>query len=166
LVSAHFSVPVIVVAAGERAGMRFLEFFTAYTAAPTPAGLMPAPPMNSWPGTRLPACRRSGAVQPVHVAMCNRDRDARARRAEREATARRDPPAVRLVGDRQVVPVNPAVSVRRPLHVVTSGQTPVLILRKRARCSTASTMAVCRSPRPTEPTSSLSWRTVTALCSS
>ena len=33
----------------------------------------------------------------------------------------------------QVVPVNPAGPVRGPRHVVTSGQTPVSIRRKRAR---------------------------------
>jgi site-specific recombinase XerC len=37
----------------------------------------------------------------------------------------------------QVVPVNPAHTVRGPGHVVTSGQTPVLDRPRLARCSTA-----------------------------
>jgi hypothetical protein len=66
------------------------------------------------------------AVRPVHVATLIRGRDARARRAERQATSRGDPPFVRLTGHRPGVPVNPAGSVRGPWHVATSGQTPVL----------------------------------------
>ena len=41
----------------------------------------------------------------------------------------------------QVVPVNPAASVRGPRHVVTAGQTPVLDpAEARAGCSIASTL--------------------------
>jgi site-specific recombinase XerC len=38
----------------------------------------------------------------------------------------------------QVVPINPAGSVRGPRHVVTSGQTPVLDPAEARVCSTAS----------------------------
>jgi hypothetical protein len=40
-------VPAFVTAAGERASMRFLEFFEANIRNPHTRGPMPAPPMNS-----------------------------------------------------------------------------------------------------------------------
>jgi hypothetical protein len=44
----------------------------------------------------------------------------------------------------QVVPINPAHTVRGPRHVVTCDKSRYLILRRRGRCSTAST----RRPLP------------------
>jgi integrase/recombinase XerC len=41
------ALPALVAAAGERAGMRFLEFFAANIRNPHTAGPMPAPRMNS-----------------------------------------------------------------------------------------------------------------------
>ena len=51
---------------------------------------------------------------------------ARARGAERQATARRDPPPVRLAGERPGGVGQPGRLGARARHVVSSGQTPVL----------------------------------------
>jgi integrase/recombinase XerC len=90
-------VPALVAAAGERAGMRFLEFFAA--------------------NIRNPHTRRAYArAADEFLAWC--------------ASAKQRLAAIRHLFDwlvtGQVVPVNPAASVRGPSHVVTSGQTPVL----------------------------------------
>jgi hypothetical protein len=57
LVIAPPRVPAL--AACEGVGMRYLEFFAANIRTRTHAGPMPAPPMNSWPGARASAFRRS-----------------------------------------------------------------------------------------------------------
>jgi integrase/recombinase XerC len=117
---------VLVVAAGERAWMRFVEFFAANIRNPHTrrAYARAAEEFFAWcPSADAPSI---GAVQPVHVATW-------IEAGTRELAA----PSVkqRLAGVRrlfdwlvtgQVVPVNPAASVRGPRHVVTSGQTPVL----------------------------------------
>jgi hypothetical protein len=113
------------VAAGERASMRFLEFFAANirNSHTRRAYYRAAEEFLAW-------CADAGvtsfaAVQPVHVASW-------IEASTRELAA----PSVkqRLAGLRhlfdwlvngQVVPVNPAHTVRGSRHVVTSGQTPV-----------------------------------------
>jgi hypothetical protein len=123
LVIAPPRVPAL--AAGEGVGMRYLEFFAANIRTRTHAGPMPAPPMNSWPGARASAFRRS--------VPCNRSTSppgSRLGRARLAAPSNQRLAAIRhlLIGlvTGQVVPVNPAASVRGPRHVVTSGQTPLL----------------------------------------
>jgi len=120
------ALPALVAVAGERASMRFLEFFAANIRNPHTrrAYYRAAEEFLAW-------CAEAGlpsiaAVQPVHVA-------AWIEAATRELAA----PSVkqRLAALRhlfdwlvngQVVPINPAHTVRGPRHVVTSGQTPVL----------------------------------------
>ena len=98
-------------AAAERAGMRFLEFSRPTSSTSTRAGPMPAPPMNSWRGARALACvdRRRPAGARRHL---DRGRHARARGAD----VKQRLAAIRHLFDwlvtGQVVPVNPAVSVR------------------------------------------------------
>ena len=83
---------------GRRAsGMRLLNSSRPTSTTRTRAGPMLAPPMNSWPGARPPVLPSIGAVQPVHVAT-DRGRDARARCAERQATACRDPALAMIPG--------------------------------------------------------------------
>src|SRR5262252_1695396 len=128
------ALPKLVIAAGERARMRFLEFFAANIRNPHTrrAYYRAAEEFLTW-------CASAGvpsiaAVQPVHVATWI------------EASSREQaPPSVkqRLAALRhlfdwlvngQVMPVNPAHTVRGPRHVVTSGQT----CRRRVRsCGTA-----------------------------
>src|ERR1700719_4477421 len=119
-------VPALIAAAGERASLRFLEFF---------AGQIRNPHTRRAYGRAvadfLAWCADAGvssiaAVQPLHVAAWI---DAQTR--ERAApSVKQQLAAIRHLFDwlvtGQVVPVNPAASVRGPRHVVTSGQTPVL----------------------------------------
>jgi site-specific recombinase XerD len=120
------ALPALVAAAGERAGMRFLEFFAANIRNPHTrrAYVRAAEEFLGW-------CADAGvpsitAVQSVHVATW-------IEAGTRELTApsvKQRLAAIRHLFDwlvtGQVVPVNPAASVRGPRHVVTSGQTPVL----------------------------------------
>jgi site-specific recombinase XerD len=120
------TVPELVAAAGDRAGTRFLEFFAANIRNPHTrrAYHRAAEEFLAW-------CASAGvpsiaAVHPVHVATW-------VEAATRELAApsvKQRLAAIRHLFDwlvtGQVVPVNPAASVRGPRHVVTSGQTPVL----------------------------------------
>jgi hypothetical protein len=85
---------VLVAAAGERAGMRFLEFFAANIRNPHTrrAYARAADEFLAWCASA--GVLSVGAVQPVHVATWIRGRHARARGTERQATARRDQPSV------------------------------------------------------------------------
>lgn len=118
--------PVLVAAAGERAGIRFLEFFAsnirnqhtrrAYSQAV--AGFL------AW-------CEAAGlpsitTVQPLHVATWIELQT----RQHSAPTAKQRLAALRHLFDwlviGQVVPANPAASVRGPSHSVKTGKTPVL----------------------------------------
>jgi site-specific recombinase XerD len=110
---ATFQVPAIVAADGAKAGLRFLQFFAA--------------------NIRYPHTRRAygravtiAAVQPLHVAAW-----IEAQQKQNAApTVKLRLAAIRRLFDwlmtGQVVPVNPAASVRGPSHPVTAGKTPVL----------------------------------------
>jgi site-specific recombinase XerC len=120
------TLPTLVTAAGARARTRFLEFFAANIRNPHTrrAYARAADEFLAWcASVGVPAI---GAVQPVHVATWI---EAGTRELAAPSVKQRLA-AIRhlfdwLVTD-QVVPVNPAASVRGPRHVVTSGQTPVL----------------------------------------
>jgi site-specific recombinase XerC len=120
------TLPALVTAAGERAGMRFLEFFTANIRNPHTrrAYARAADEFLAWCATiGVPSI---ATVQPVHVAAWI---EAGTRELAAPSVKQRLA-AIRHLFDwfvtGQVVPVNPAASVRGPRHVVTSGQTPVL----------------------------------------
>src|SRR5271156_862672 len=126
IVPAHFSVPAIVAAAGDRAGMRFLEFFAANirNAHTRRAYSRAAEEFLAWcASTGVPSV---AAVQPVHVATWIEagPRELAAPSVKQRLAAIRHLFDWLVTG--QVVPVNPAGSVRGPRHVVTSGQTPGL----------------------------------------
>jgi site-specific recombinase XerC len=119
-------VPSLVAAAGERASMRFLEFFAANIRNPHTrrAYYRAAEEFLAW-------CASAGvpsiaAVQPVHVAAWIEaaTRDLAAPSVKQRLAALRH--LFDWLVNGQVVPVNPAHTVRGPRHVVTSGQTPVL----------------------------------------
>jgi site-specific recombinase XerD len=118
--------PELVTAAGERASIRFVEFFAANIRNPHTrrAYMRAVADFCAW-------CVDAGVgsiiqVQPLHVAawveLQTRERTA--------PTAKQRLAAVRHLFDwlvtGQVVPVNPAASVRGPRHIVKSGKTPVL----------------------------------------
>jgi site-specific recombinase XerD len=118
--------PALVAAAGERASMRFLEFFTANIRNP-----------HTWRAYYraaeefLARCADAGvpsiaAVQPVHVATWIEasTRELAAPSVKQRLAALRH--LFDWLVNGQVVPINPAHTVRGPRHVVTSGQTPVL----------------------------------------
>jgi site-specific recombinase XerC len=141
------TLPALAAAAGERASMRFLEFFAAKIRNPHTrrAYGRAAEEFLAW-------CAAGGvpsiaAVQSVHVATWIEvgTRELAAPSVKQRLAAIRHLFDWLVTG--QVVPVNPAGSVRGPRHVVTSGQTPVLDPSE-ARAlldSIAVATAVCRS---------------------
>jgi site-specific recombinase XerD len=120
------TLPALITAAGERAGMRFLEFFAANIRNPHTrrAYTRAADEFLGWCASAgVPSI---GAVQAVHVATWIEagTRELAAPSVKQRLAAIRHLFDWLVTG--QVVPVNPAASVRGPRHVVTSGQTPVL----------------------------------------
>jgi site-specific recombinase XerC len=120
------TLPALVAAAGERASIRFLEFFAANIRNPHTrrAYYRAAEEFLAW-------CASIGlssiaAVQPVHVATWIEagTRELSAPSVKQRLAALRHLFDWLVTG--QVVPINPAHSVRGPSHIVTSGQTPVL----------------------------------------
>jgi site-specific recombinase XerD len=105
---------------------RFLEFFAANIRNPHTrrAYARAADEFLAWcAAAGVPSI---GAVQPVHVATWIEDgtRELAAPSVKQRLAAIRHLFDWLVAG--QVVPANPAASVRGPRHVVTSGQTPVL----------------------------------------
>src|SRR5260221_1048513 len=120
------TLPAFVAGAGERASVRFLEFFVANVRNPHTrrAYARAADEFLAW-------CASAGvpsiaAVQPVHVAAWIEA----STRELAEPSVKQRLAAVRHLFDwlvnGQVVPLNPAHTILRPSHVVTSGRTPVL----------------------------------------
>ena len=118
--------PTLITAAGDRASIRFLEFF-----AVTIRNLNTRRAYSRAVADFLAWCDDAGVpsivdVQPLHVAawveLQTRERSA--------PTAKQRLAAIRHLFDwlvtGQVVPLNPAASVRGPSHVVKRGKTPVL----------------------------------------
>ena len=124
--AAAAGLPTIVIAAGERAQLRFLEFFAA--------SIRNANTRRAYAGAVgefLTWCEGRGvasiaAVQPLHVAAYIEALS----RARSAPTAKLRLAAIRRLFDwlvvGQVMPHNPAASVRGPSHVVKRGKTPVL----------------------------------------
>jgi site-specific recombinase XerD len=118
--------PSLVTTAGERAQLRFLEFFTvsirnAHTRRAYSRAVVD---FLAW-------CEGRGVVtlvdlQPLHVGTYVEALS----RARSAPTAKQHLAAIRRLFDwlvmGQVVPVNPAASVRGPAHSARSGKTPVL----------------------------------------
>jgi site-specific recombinase XerD len=113
--------------AGERAARRYVEFFTAAIRNPHTrrAYARAAADFLHWCEHEAEV-RTLGQVQPLHVAGWI-EAQARARSAP---TVKQRLAAIRHLFDwlvtGQVVPANPAASVRDPRHSATKGKTPVL----------------------------------------
>jgi integrase/recombinase XerC len=123
-ISAH-APPALITAAGKRAHLRFLEFFTANirNAHTRRAYAQAALEFLGW--CEMAGVRSIGAVQPTHAAyveLLARERSAPT--AKQRLAAIRHLFDWRVVG--QVVKSNPAASVRGPTHIVKKGKTPVL----------------------------------------
>src|SRR4051794_3899246 len=119
-------IPATIADEGERAAHRFFEFFTANIRNPNTrrAYHRAALAFFAWMQGRGLTL---GAIRPPHVAAYVEEQLARvqSRPSVKQALA-----ALRMLFDwlvvGQVVPVNPAASVRGPKHVVKVGKTPVL----------------------------------------
>ncbi|AJX82439.1 phage integrase family protein [Burkholderia pseudomallei 7894] len=118
--------PTLVIAAGERAGVCFVEFFASAIRNPHTrrAYARAASDFLTW-------CADAGvssitAVQPLHVASWVELQT----RTHAASTVKLRLAAIRHLFDwlvtGQVVPVNSAASVRSPSHTVRTGATPVL----------------------------------------
>jgi site-specific recombinase XerD len=125
-VAASISLPALITTAGERAKLRFLEFFAANIRNPNTrrAYGRAVAEFLAW-------CVDAGVpsisdVQPLHVATWVEMQT----RALSAPTVKQQLAAIKHLFDwlvtGQVVPVNPAASVRGPSHVVRQGKTPVL----------------------------------------
>ncbi|HYG87249.1 MAG TPA: tyrosine-type recombinase/integrase [Azospirillum sp.] len=120
------SLPAVIQTAGEKAQIRFLEFFSANIRNPHTRrayGRAVADFLTWCAAAGVPSI---DAVQPLHVATWI---EAQTREVS-VPTVKQRLAAIRHLFDwlvtGQVVPVNPAASVRGPRHVVKVGKTPVL----------------------------------------
>ena len=124
--SAPLPLPALIAAAGDQAGLRFLEFFAGTIRNPNTRRAYARAV-----GAFLTWCEDAGvpsiaAVQPLQVAtwieLQTRERAA--------PSVKQQLAAIRHLFDwlvtGQVIPINPAASVRGPSHVVRQGKTPVL----------------------------------------
>lgn len=122
----NINTPALVVAAGERAGVRFLEFFASAIRNPHTrrAYVRAASDFLTW-------CAGAGvtsitAVQPLHVAAWIE----RQTQTSSAPTVKQQLAAIRHLFDwlvtGQIVPHNPAASVRGPSHITKKGKTSVL----------------------------------------
>jgi site-specific recombinase XerD len=115
--------PAVIVGAGEGASRRFIEFFTANIRNKNTrvAYMRALVPFFEW-------CEGRGVglhgIQPVHVGAYIEGHTGSA------PTVKQHLAAIRMMFDwmviGQIVPTNPASSVRGPKHVVKRGKTPVL----------------------------------------
>jgi site-specific recombinase XerD len=119
-------VPALVASAGERAGIRFLEFFASNIRNPNTRRAYAYAV-----GEFLAWCAQAGvssitAVQPLHVAAWIELQT----QTLSAPTVKQHLAAIRHLFDwlviGQVVPHNPAASVRGPSHTTRQGKTPVL----------------------------------------
>lgn len=118
-----FSIPALVAAAGDRASRRFVEFFTANIRNPNTRQAYARAVMDfcAW-------CEERGLdlhqLEPVIVAAYIEQHPGAA------PTVKQHLAAIRMLFDwlviGQVIPMNPAASVRGPKYVVKRGKTPVL----------------------------------------
>lgn len=118
-------VPAVIASAGGRARRRFLEFFTANIRNPNTrtAYARAAGDFFAWLGERGVTLER---VEPMIVAAYIEQLG----RTKSAPTVKQSLAAIRMLFDwmviGQVLPMNPASSVRGPKHVVKRGKTPVL----------------------------------------
>jgi len=120
------AMPALVASSGERAGVRFLEFFAAQI-----RNVHTRRAYNRAVGEFFSWCESIGVtslpwIQPLHVASWIELQG----RTVSAPSVKQQLAAIRHLFDwlvtGQVVPVNPAASVRGPRHVVRSGKTAVL----------------------------------------
>jgi len=118
--------PALVRAAGEHAGTRFLEFFAANIRNPHTRRAYSRAVSDFLAWCAVAGVPSIAAVTPLHIATWieAQTRELAAPTVKQRLAALRHLFDWLVTG--QVVPVNPAASVRGPSHIVTSGKTPVL----------------------------------------
>jgi site-specific recombinase XerC len=130
------TMPEIITAAGERASVRFLEFFAARIRNPHTRRAYGRAVSEFLAWCEAAGVPSIAAVQPLHVAtwLELETRERAAPSVKQRLAALRHLFDWLVTG--QVMAVNPAASVRGPSHVVKSGKTPVLEPAE-AACATA-----------------------------
>jgi site-specific recombinase XerD len=127
LIAASTNLPVLIAAAGERASLRFLEFFAANIRNPHTrrAYSRACAEFLTWCAEEA-GVRELMDVEPLHVAAWIEMQT----RTLAAPSVKQRLAAVRHLFDwlvtGQVVATNPAASVRGPAHIVRQGKTPVL----------------------------------------
>lgn len=114
------------VAAGERAQLRFIEFFTAQLRNPHTRRAYARAVGDFLAGCQAAGVSALDAVQPLHVAAWIEQQT----RTHAAPTVKQRLAAVRHLFDwlvtGQVIALNPAAAVRGPRHSARTGKTPVL----------------------------------------
>jgi site-specific recombinase XerD len=120
------SLPALIAASGDRASIRFLEFFASTIRNPHTRRAYGRAVADFLAWCEDHGVQSIAAVQPLHVASWIE----RQTQTHAAPTVRQHLAALRRLFDwlvtGQVIPVNPAASVRGPSHVVSQGKTPVL----------------------------------------
>jgi site-specific recombinase XerD len=120
------AVPALIAASGERASLRFLEFFAARIRNPNTRRAYGRAVAMFLAWCEDNPVSSIVAVQPLHVAAWIEMQQ----QAHAAPTVKQRLAALRHLFDwlvtGQVMPVNPAYSVRGPSHMVKEGKTPVL----------------------------------------
>jgi site-specific recombinase XerD len=118
-------VPSIIADAGERAGRRFVEFFTANIRNPNTRAEYARAVLDFFAWLERGRFRLED-IEPIVVAAYIEQLG----RSKSAPTVKQSLAAIRVLFDwmvlGQVLPMNPAASVRGPKHVVKRGKTPVL----------------------------------------
>lgn len=118
--------PILVAAAGDRAATRFLEFFASTIRNPHTRRAYARAVSDFLAWCEAQGVPSIAAVQPLHVAAWieGRTRELSAPTVKQQLAAICHLFDWLVMG--QVVPLNPAASVRGPAHSVRKGKTPVL----------------------------------------
>jgi site-specific recombinase XerD len=119
-------VPALIAAAGERASLRFIDFFTAHIRNPNTRAAYGVAVREFFAWLEVGGLTQIGAIRTHHVStyieMLTRNYSA--------PTVKQHLAAVRRLFDwlivGQVIDQNPAAPVRGPKHIVKKGKTPVL----------------------------------------
>lgn len=126
LVRSLTSTPALVASVGEHASVRFLEFFASHIRNPNTRRAYGRAVAEFLAWCEAHGVASIAAVQPLHIAGYIEELT----QARSAPTAKQRLAAIRMLFDwlvvGQVVPVNPAASVRGPAHSVRRGKTPVL----------------------------------------
>jgi site-specific recombinase XerD len=124
--AAYASLPALVTATGDRAGLRFLEFFASNIRNPNTRRAYSQAVAAFFGWCEKAGVRSLAAVQPLHVATWIeiQVQELSAPTVKQRLAALRHLFDWMVTG--QVIPINPAGSVRGPRHSALKGKTPVL----------------------------------------